>query len=504
MSGWLGIDLGTSQIRAVVYDPAEGRVRASASLPTPVETPQPGWAEHDPQALWQTLCAVVRQAASGQAVSALAISSFAEAGVPLDAQDRPLAPALAWFDRRTQPQADRWEQHFSLGEIHALTGQRPSTSFSANKWLWQAENVPGVRENTARWLNVPDYLLLRLCGQTAADRTLASRTLWFDQNQLAWSERLADWTGIGVRRLPPVYPAGTPVGRLSAAAAQECGLGAGTLCVLGGHDHLCAVLAAGGTRPGVALDSMGTAEALVMLLPRFLSSPQMAAQAFSCYAYLLPELFALKAGLKAAGGGVEWLARLLDGPQPDYAALQAEAQQGVGRRAGPLWLPHLLGPGSPYGDWRGRAGLVGARLEHTRGDLLRGLLEALALWLRHNLETMHAFSGQEVGEIVLLGGAHRLELLAQLKAHVLQRPVTLPEVPQAAALGAAFLAGWGSREAASVEAAVATLRAPKRVLQPDPRLAGWYEELYQGVYLPLYASLLDLDRTLSAMDARAG
>jgi len=422
--------------------------------------------------------------------------SLAEAGVPLDRAGRPLYPIIAWYDRRSEPQAAWVEGRVSVAELYAITGQRASTSFSLTKILWLRENAPQAYAQMAHWLPVSAYVLYRLCGALATDYTIAARTLLFDQGRLGWSQRLLDEFGIDGGILPTPLPGGSVVGGLTAQAARITGLPAGTPCCLGGHDHLCAALACGAAQPAAAADSTGSAQALIFLLPRFLPDPALAAGGFACYAYLLPGVFVLKGGLKAAGSAIEWLARLLSGPQPDYVALEGEAREGVGRRRGPLWLPHLLGSGSPQADRSAKAALVGAQLEHGRGDIFRGLLEALACWTRHNLEVMSAATGLSYTALTLTGGTTRLRLLSQLKADLLGCPVTVPEIPEAAAAGAALLAGLGVGVYASAAEAAAAPTYPRSIFTPDSARTAWYDDLYRAAYLPLYDALWATNRAL--------
>jgi len=275
-------------------------------------------------------------------------------------------------------------------------------------------------------------------------------------------------------------------------------------CVLGGHDHLCASLAVGAWQPGTIVDSSGTAGAVLALLPAFHTSPEAAAGGFACYAHVLPDLYVLKAGLKLTGGAVDWLARQLAGPGATdlhYEPLEAAAAQGVGRRAGPVWLPHLHGgSGTPEGDLASLAALVGVRSDHEPGDLFRGLLESLAFWLRHNVEVMAALTGQTATDVILTGGTTRLHLLSQLKADVLDRPMIVSDVPEAAALGAALLAGLGAGVFRSPAEAVASVQYGRTVIEPQPKHATWYDTLYRDIYWRLYDDLRDVNHRLVELD----
>ena len=259
---------------------------------------------------------------------------------------------------------------------------------------------------------------------------MASRTLLFDQQRLAWSAEMLALAGLTAEQLPEPRPGGTQTGRLSAEAAAATGLTAGTPCILGGHDHLCAAFAAGAYAAGSVVDSCGTAEAVLAVVPGFHSSAFIAEAGYACYAHVLPGHYILKGGLKAAGGAVEWLARQLAGPVPPASCPMRSSRPRPGRgsaggpgRSGCL---HLIGAGTPEGDRHSMAALVGARAEHNQGDLFRGLLESLAFWLRQNMEAIQDLTGLAAGEVILLGGTVRLHLLAQLKAEVLGQPVTVP------------------------------------------------------------------------------
>jgi len=509
----LGLDIGTTSIKSALYDTEHGQVIRAAARPTPVDHPREGWSEHDPQALWEAACECIRESvevpAGGPAgkssarppVAGLAISSMAEAGLLVDARGRALSPIIAWYDRRSEPQAAWIETKVAAADLYRITGQRASPSFGATKLLWLREHLPEAYQAAAKWLPVPAYLMQRLTGRSAVDYTIAARTLLFDQRSLDWSAELLGAFEIPARLLPPVHPGGTPVGQLTPQAAQETGLREKTLCALGGHDHLCAALAAGAHTPGSVTDSTGSANALLLLLPRFLPDPALGERGFASYSYVLKDTYTLKGGLKAAGSAIEWLARLTSPEEGlDYAALEAEAERGIGKQAGPLWLPHLIGSGTPQGDRFSRAAMVGVQAEHKRADLFRGLLESLAMWTRHNLEEMRRLTGMDISTFALTGGVTRLRLLSQLKADVLNRAVLVPQVAESAAVGAALLAGLGGGVFRHPAQAIASLRHDRAQIDPHPARAAWYDALYQQAYLPLYSLLKPVNQVLQKMD----
>ncbi len=502
----LGLDIGTSRIKALLYDAATGRTVASSERPTPTSSPQPGWADFPAEAVWQAAAGAVHElvtAGPGLAgVRAVAVSSLAESGVPLDGSGRPLAPFMAWFDPRSKPQAERWAERLGLERIYRVSGQRMQYTLGVNKWLWWRDAEPERAAAARHWLSMGDWMIYRLSGELATDYTLAARTGLFDQRSRAWSAELLAAAEVPPGLLPRAVPSGTPVGRVRAAAAQTTGLPQGTVVVTGGHDHLCAALAAGAVAPGAAVDSTGTATSIVVPVDRYLGDSIPWESGFSCYAHTAPGLYIVRAGNKATGGAIAWLVRTLWGGEPDeaaYATLLAEAAAAEGSRAGLFWSPAFLGAGTPDGDYGAHAALVGLTPQHTRGDIVRALLEALAFWLRRNLDTLEALTGRPLSRVHLVGGSTRLELLSRLKATISGRPIRVPEIVESSALGAALLAGIGTGAFSSAAAALASLQVGERVYQPDPAEQAQYRRLYEQVYLALYPALAPLEERLQGL-----
>jgi xylulokinase len=501
----LGLDIGTTTIKAILCDPSSGQIVSKASQLTPVEHPSPELSQHDPQQLWKAVCDCLKEASQNQPISALAISSFAEAGLPLDKGGNPLFPIIAWYDQRTTAQAEWWKTQLTIEELYSISGQRLSPSFGVNKYLWIKEHYPELITKMHHWLSASDYILWHLTGEFVTDFSQASRTMLFDQRQLNWSQKMLALAGLDQKQLPHIQGGGTQAGKITRQAAAQTGLPENLPCILGGHDHLCAALAAGAVQPGVVIDSMGTSESTLVALNYFQSDLRVVQHGFVCYAHVVPGLYILKAGIHAAGGAIEWLAQLLSGsaheniPIP-YYELEQEAEKGVGKCVGPLWLPHFIGSGTPEADWNSRAALVGARLEHTRGDLLRGLLESQAFWLKHNLDEIRLLSGQAFQQVILLGGTTRLQLLSRLKASIINLPMVLTDLSESSATGAALLAGLGIGVFTTPQEAVQSIQVKKTTIEPNPALVQWYEPIYEKLYRHLYPSLHGIWAEMSKLD----
>jgi xylulokinase len=497
----LGLDAGTTSIKAYLYDARTGQLVAGAARPTPVACPRPGWAEHDPEALWHAAADSIRAALDAaplrEPVACVAVASMGEAGLPLDGHGRPLYPIMAYYDTRADEYAEWWRARVDPRHIHAISGQILRPVFGVMKLMWLRDAQADRFARARRWLSVGDYLIWRLAGVYATDRTLASRTMLLDQRSRAWSSELLDIAGLPAELFPHVYPSGTRVGVVSGAAAARTGLPEGTPVATGGHDHLCGALAAGVVAPGEVLASFGTAAALLAPSAIFHGAGAVFEQGLSCYCYVVEDRYIIQGGLSAAGGALAWLAQLLRGSAApeDYAALDQAATTSPPGARGLVCLPHLRGSGTPTRDSASRAALVGLRDTHTPGDVWRALIESLACWARENIGAISAATGRPLQRLTLIGGAARGPVLPQALADITGCVVALPAIAEASALGAALLAG---------RAVGLLLPAPERaarLIEPDSRQAARYDRIYREIYSPLYAALRPINHAIERLDA---
>ncbi len=491
----VGLDFGTGRIRAVAVDPA-GHIIADAAEPTPTHHPRPGWAEYDPGELWQTVCRVLRRLVDAlgpsRPVLGLAVGSMGEAGVLLGEDGRELGPVIAWYCSRTIPEQELIRKLLGDDYVFATTGVTVSHTFSLAKILWWRRNHPEVFAKARRWLNMADWVAYRLTGEARAECTLASRTNALDTNRRAWSEELLGRVELDTRLFAPLIANGAPVGRISARAASETGLGQGTIVAAGGHDHVISTLAAGTDEPGVLLDSIGTAEALILANEKAVFADQFRRggyqQSLLCVGAPRYHLFC---GLIAGGGAVEWF-RGLTGGMP-YDALVAAAGDVAAGSNGVCFLPQLWGGDQPYASPHARAGFVGIAGDCGPGALFRSVLEGLSMTARLSIEGMTGIADvTPVHRIRVIGGGTRNELWMKIKASVYGRPIEVTPLSEATCLSAAILAGLGAgvyATAAEARKAMADGLGPVRVVEPDPAWQAAYERLYTEIYAHLPATL---------------
>ncbi|HEU4328985.1 MAG TPA: FGGY family carbohydrate kinase [Roseiflexaceae bacterium] len=481
----LGIDVGTTNCKALLFDRA-GVQRGAGSVPTPIRRPQPGLAEHDAEELWRAVVAAVRQAlraAGSGRVFGVGVASMAEAGVLLDRAGRPLHPIIAWFDSRTLPQQRWWLEQIGAPATYALTGLMPRAIHGAMKLLWLRDHAPAAYAAAVRWLNIADYIAFRLCGAQATDASLAGRTLLFDLAAHRWSAELVARAGLRLELLPDLARAGAALGGVTPEAAAETGLPAGATVALAGHDHICGAFAAGVSAPGDCLDSMGTAESLLLALDRPRLDPALAGVC-SCAAHVARGRFCAQRGIPASGAAVEWAARLLAWPRTDLpprAAMLAAAAEAPPGSYGALFLPGLAA--GDRGAWLGLSDAAGP------AALARAVFEGLACEWRRILERIEAATGLRASQVRVIGGGARAGLWVQIKADALGRPLHVLALSESVALGAALLGGLAAGLYANEAEALAAATPAAQIVEPDPQRAAFYDRLYREVFLPARAAV---------------
>ena len=498
----LGIDVGTTNIKALIFDTERGQVHSLGHERTITRHPIKEWSEFDADELWHSILQCLHQAIAQcdqpDQIRAVAVASMGEAGFPLDAQGNILSSAIAWYDPRTTPQAQWWNDTFGREQLYNITGQVLHPMFGINKLLWLRDNKPDLFQRIHQWLSIEDFVLWKLSGQAVTDYSIASRTMMFDQQTLTWSETLFTHVGLAVNCFPSVVASGTAIGTIMKLLAEDLGISPSTTVVTGGHDHLCAALAVGVIQPGQVLDSTGTAGVVLALSNTSQPDNNLLVAGYPTYAYVLPHTYVTMGSLHFAGGALEWLIHLLYGQATQFPlteevyiqALQEGMQAPLGSR-GITILPHFLGTGTPHGQDGATATFLGLTPSHGRPELVRALMEGLGFWLRDNLETFARTGIAPLHpEIIAVGGATRASALMQIKANITGCRIKVPLVAEAAATGAALLAGIGIQAFHSVNEAIASIQHQEKVYEPEQAAVAVYNNLYQHVYIPARHSVL--------------
>lgn len=498
----VGLDLGTTSLKAIVFDPA-GQTVAQASVRTPTHYPRPGWAYYEPAELWQAtvqaLRTVTAQIEQPKRIASISVASFAETMIPLDAQGADAYhQAIAWFDNRTEPQRDWLDKTFGAGRLFAITGIALQPIFSLCKILWVRENAPEVFARARLWLDMAAYINYRLCGVPSADFSLASRTLLLDLQKLRWSDEILQAFELDPNGVAPLLPSGTRLGPVLPDVAAATGLPTSAQVAVGGHDHVCGAMVLGVTEPGKMLNSMGTSEVIFLPLAKPLTDPVIGAQGYSQGAHVTGGYYTF-GGMFTSGACVDWF-RESCASGVDYATLIAEAKQIPPGSLGAYFLPHLRMANPPHLDTLARGCFMGLSADVKRGALFRAVLEGLAYEIRNALEPLLVHAGQPaIQNMYVIGGGAYNELMMQIKASILNQTLNVVSVKEATALGAAVLGGLGAGVYPDLAAALGQLRYTQEEVKPNAELVKFYDTAFRNVYVHLFEALRPLNHAIYAL-----
>jgi xylulokinase len=502
------LDLGTGRVRAVAID-LKGRILAEAAEPTPTHVPQAGFAEYHPQELWRTVATVLSRltqtAKAHGTIQGFATGSMGEAGILVDADGKELGPIIAWYCARTVPDAAALRVKLGDEYVFRTSGVTISHSFSLSKILWWRRNHPEILGKARFWLNMADWAAFRLTGEARTDFTLASRTNALNLARLAWANELLETLDIDPRLFAPLIANGAVVGRVHKTGAAETGLPEGLPVSAGGHDHVISTVAADINQPGILLDSMGTAEGLVLANDRPIFDDRLRAggNQQSVLNIGMPR-YELMCGLTTSGGAIEWFRKQAGGAS--YATLIAEAQEIPPGSHGTCFLPQLRGGDQPYPNPNARGAFIGITGDSLCGTLFRSVLEGLCLYTRLELDHLSAVQGvNPVTRIRVIGGGTRNDLMMKIKASVYGRPLEVTALSEATCLSAAILGGLGAGIFASAQEALSEMvegLGEVRIVEPDPLWMERYEELYRTVYAHLPLALAPAHDALAAFRNR--
>ncbi|MGE5597908.1 MAG: FGGY-family carbohydrate kinase [Bacteroidota bacterium] len=496
----VGVDLGTTHLKAGAFT-VRGEQTALALEPTPVRHLPDGGGEHEAEELWSGVARCLARIAAqvkGR-IAGIGVASMAEAGVLLDADDRPLGPVIAWYDPRTRPQAAALARLPGREYLFRRTGLFVHPKHGLCKLLWLKEERPAIFARGASWLNLAEYAAFRMTGCKASCPTLAARTLAYDLVSGRWAGDLLRELEVPAELFPSILPEGRLLGTLRGEAAAAAGLPADIPVALAGHDHPCACLSAAAAEPGVLLDSAGTSEALLGAIPAPALTDKACAAQISQGPLPLPDLYGLQTGSPAGGGSLDWLRRTFF-PGRSFAELEEEATTAGESPTGLLFLPHLAGSGPPAADPEARGALVGLTYGADRGRVIKAILEGACYELRLMVETMESVTGRPFHRLVAVGGQARSRLWMQLKADILGRTFAVPEEGEATLLGAALLGGVAGGVFPDVRAAAAAPVRKESAVVPRPGSGARYEGYYRS-YRRLRAVLRPLFHAWPADEA---
>ena len=482
----LGIDVGTSGLKALVLDSA-GAAVDEANVPYDTATPHPGWTEQNPDDWWNALRVALwtlwERGLNPASIVAVGLTGQMHSLVLANRDGTARCPSILWSDGRTAAQCRDISQTVGAEQLLRTTGNVALAGFTAPKILWVRQHWPDALAGAAHIFLPKDVIRFRMSGVAATDMSDASGTLLFDTSERRWSEGIIGELGVDPTLLPACCEGTDVVARVSADAGAILGLLPGTPIVAGGGDNAAAAVGLGAVDPGVLTISIGTSGVVLAPLEQY---PANLDGGIQVHCHAIPNRWLAMAVTLSAGGSLRWLRDLLApicaGENPTYDQLTAIAGAVPAGSDGLVFLPYLTGERAPVLDPAARGVFFGLHAGQGLGHMVRAVLEGVAFSQRQCLEQMQK-AGATARVIRGAGGGLASPLWRQIIADVLGVDLQLAEPGMGAARGAAILAGLGvglvDSPGAGVDWSVQPLIHPER---SDAAVLDRAFETYQALY----------------------
>jgi xylulokinase len=482
MTTFLGIDIGTSGVKAMLIDDA-GKALGDATAPAREPArPFPGWSEQDPSDWWKATLAAVDKLKQSHpkelaAVGGIGLSGHMHGATLLGEGDQLMRPAILWNDGRASLECAEMEA--ACPDLRQIAGNIAMPGFTAPKLAWVRKHEPDVFARIKKVLLPKDYVRLLLTGEYVSDMSDAAGTLWLDVGKRDWSDTLLALTGLDRSHMPRLVEGSAPSGTLKPALAERWGMGEAVVAG-GGGDNAASACGIGAIRPGEGFVSIGTSGVLFVSNDRFRPNTAGAVHAF-CHA--IPDTWHQMGVILSATDSLNWLSSVTGQKQ---AALSQQAESSFTGPGEEIFLPYLSGERTPHNNAHARGSFVGLSHLSDPAKLAQAVMEGVAFAFR-DCQRVLTDAGTKIDRLLAVGGGSRSALWLKLIATNLNMDIALPEDGDfGGALGAARLGLCAATGRPPAE--VMTMPGIKSVVHPDRALADAYTAQYAR-YRALYPAI---------------
>jgi len=441
----LAHDLGTSGNKATLFS-ADGQYIKSSVVSYPVYYSNGVWAEQDPNEWWKAVCDSTKEILRDVKPADIAAVSFSGqmmGVVPVGRDGDALRNSIIWADMRAIPQETALDRVIGMRTIYRTTGHRLSASYSLAKLMWIRDNQPEIFNKIYKTLCAKDYIIAKLTGRFVTDPSDASGTNAFDLNTFQWSEDILKAAGISIDMFPDVLASTDVAGTVTAEGARRSGLLEGTPVVVGGGDGLCASVGAGSIAPGITYNCLGSSSWICTVTEKPIFDENMV---LFNWAHMVPGYVAPCGTMQAAGASFSWAMDKFQTGAASGASKYEAVNRLIGESApganGLVFLPYLMGERSPRWNPDARGAMIGLKMDTTSGDMLRAVVEGVAMNLNVILRAMS--DRLDIKEMIVIGGLAQSEIIRNILGDVYGLPIAkLNFLEEGTSLGAAVAAGIG-------------------------------------------------------------
>ena len=496
-----GLDIGTTGCKLTVFD-RTGAYLDHAYRDYPVKRSS---SEHEvgAEVLMDNVLAVMKEMGEKYPdIAGIGVTSFGESFVLADENGTPLHPAMLYTDPRGAKECRELEDKLGSMRIASITGLRPHEMYSISKLMWMKRNRPEVYGQAKHIFLMEDYVVFQLTGRAQIDYSLATRTMAFDITALEWSREIFQEAGIDMELMSEPVPTGTSAGNLRREIAKQTGLAESVQIVSVSHDQVAAAVGAGVFDSDTAVDGAGTVECVTPVFDGLPDAKIMYDGYYSVVPYVIPGKYVCYAFSYTGGALIQWCVDTLAKKEKELAK-----EQGISVNAyledqfraagadsdaptGILVLPHFAGAATPYMDTGSKGAIIGLQMGTAVSDIYRACMEGVAYEMLLNMEYLKD-SGVHYKMLHATGGGARSKIWMQMKADILNVPITALKTVDAGTVGSAMLTGIAVGCFADLEDAAAHMVETRQVYAPRQKMHEKYQEIYKK-YRELYRAVRPL------------
>lgn len=492
-----GLDIGTTGCKCTVFD-EQGKYLGKAYRDYPVRRAIGGH-EVDVSVIMEGVYAVLEEMAKAYPdIAGIGVTSFGETFVMTDEVGKPLHTAMLYTDPRGKKECEELIQQFGAENIAAMTGLRPHQMYSISKMMWLKKNRPEIYEKAVYIFLMEDFVVYHLTGKRQIDYSLATRTMAFDIQKLTWCKEVFEAAGIDIDKMSPVVPTGTDAGVITTEIANRTGLNASTHIVSVSHDQIAAAVGAGVFDSKVAVDGAGTVECITTIYDSIPDVKKMYEGYFAIVPYVVPGKYVAYAFSYTGGALLQWcvdtiakeekrLAKEQGISVNEYLEQSYKEQRGKDVPSNLLVLPHFAGAATPYMDNGSKGAVIGLTMDSTAADIYRGCMEGVVYEMLLNTQRLIE-AGCPFIKMHATGGGARSGEWMQMKADMLNVPITALKTVDAGTVGSAMLTGIATgvfedlKDAATHMVEKTTEYLPREEMHEKYlEIFSRYEKVYQAV-----------------------
>ena len=481
-----GLDIGTTGCKLTVFD-ENGAHLGKAYRDYPVRRAVSGH-EIDISAMMESVYTVIGEMAEQYPdIAGIGVTSFGETFVMTNDAGEPLHNAMLYTDPRGAEECAELVEKLGADHIAEVTGLTPHEMYSIAKMMWIRKHRPEVYAAARRIHLIEDFVVWHLTHRSQIDYSLATRTMAFDIHSLTWSREVFDAAGIDIALMSDPVPTGTSAGTITLAAARRTGLNDRCVIVSVSHDQVAAAVGAGAFDGSVAVDGAGTVECLTPIYDKIPEIPVMAKGFFSVVPYVVPGKYVAYAFSYTGGALIQWAMETFGKGETNESMEKAYEKD---EPTGLLVLPHFAGAATPYMDTGSKGAILGLTVATTAADLYRACMEGVVYEMRLNYEALSG-SGIRFTRLNTTGGGAKSKLWMQMKADVLNLPITALKTVDAGTVGSAMLTGIAVGLFADLNDAASHMVQERETYYPREEMHKKYMIIYER-YKAVYSAVRPL------------